>query len=64
MFVFMNFYLYGIGIDCSLIVCEDFLEKELLIFVDVIFVNFFFGICLVGLVDINCLDFYVEIKNN
>ena len=60
----MNLYLHGIGTDRSPIACEDSLEKEPDILVDVILANPPFGTRPAGSVDINRPDFYVETKNN
>lgn len=60
----MNLYLHGIGTDRSPIICEDSLEKEPSILVDVILANPPFGTRPAGSVEINRPDFYVETKNN
>lgn len=60
----MNLYLHGVGTDRSPIVCEDSLEKEPSMLVDVILANPPFGTRPAGSVDINRQDFYVETKNN
>lgn len=60
----MNLYLHGVGTDRSPIICQDSLEKEPDILVDVILANPPFGTRPSGSVDINRSDFYVETKNN
>ena len=58
----MNLYLHGVGTDRSPIICQDSLEKEPDILVNVILANPPFGTR--PSVDINRSDFYVETKNN
>ena len=60
----MNLYLHGVGTDRSPIICQDSLEKEPDILVNVILANPPFGTRPSGSVDINRSDFYVETKNN
>ena len=60
----MNLYLHGVGTDRSPIICQDSLEKEPNILVNVILANPPFGTRPSGSVDINRSDFYVETKNN
>ena len=60
----MNLYLHGVGTDRSPISCEDSLEKEPQLLVDVILANPPFGTRPAGSVEINRPDFYVETKNN
>lgn len=60
----MNLYLHGVGTARSPIICQDSLEKEPDILVNVILANPPFGTRPSGSVDINRSDFYVETKNN
>lgn len=60
----MNLYLHGVGTNRSPIMCQDSLEKEPDVLVDVILANPPFGTRPSGSVDINRSDFYVETKNN
>ena len=60
----MNLYLHGVGTDRSPIICQDSLEKEPDILVNVILANPPFGTRPSGSDDINRSDFYVETKNN
>ena len=60
----MNLYLHGVGTDRSPIICQDSLEKDPDILVNVILANPPFGTRPSGSVDINRSDFYVETKNN
>jgi type I restriction enzyme M protein len=60
----MNLYLHGVGTERSPIICEDSLEKEPSMLVDVILANPPFGTRPAGSVEINRSDFYTETKNN
>ena len=60
----MNWYVQCVGTYRTPIICQDSLEKEPDILVNVILANPPFGTRPSGSVDINRSDFYVETKNN
>ena len=60
----MNLYLHGICTDRSPILCQDSLEKQPQILVNVILANPPFGTRPAGSVEIDRPDFYVDTKNN
>lgn len=60
----MNLYLHGVDTGRSPIVCEDSLEKEPEMLMDVILANPPFGTRAEGSVEISRPDFYTDTKNN